>query len=593
MAVRKSQIHNEIGVFDMSGNVFEFCWDWYDGSYDELSPLRNPYGPLQGEYRVRRGGCYNHKEDYKVHQRGWCPSYDRDRLYGFRLCRTISSRCTQTQIDSATEELKVLLNDSTSFEREKIYQVIKAGANINVMNEQNVTPLLRAAGEDYVEIVKLLLSENANVNIPRRYTPLWNASYKGHTEIVKLLLQADGINVEDSPQGNTPLIVAACYGHKEVVELLLSANAKVDARCYSYNASPLMWAAQEGHTEIVKILLSANAKVNFTNKESGLNAFAMASQNGHTEIVRLLLGANANVNYVNKINGTTALCYASGEGYTEVVKLLINANANVNLGLVSGATPLHFASEKGHLEVVMLLLSAGADENITAKVNGQELTPLKIAEAKKHTEIAKLLQSKNRIINSKENITDSNPDNKSIVKINDETYNVTGNDSLFFATIDSLHNKTIKDVNVILYIANLSLKLEKYNKALHYFNISLEMYQHLDAIEKQVEVMKNIYTIFKNIGTENIVIDSTVNLYKMSYMKAKEYKNQELLLYTCSVLIQIAIKNKNLKNALFYTDDFLQLAKEENRELAVAEILVARGSIYGKLKNFNEAKNAF
>ena len=48
---------NELGVYDMSGNVWEICHDWF-GSYRSSSQT-NPVGPSSGTYRVRRGGGWN------------------------------------------------------------------------------------------------------------------------------------------------------------------------------------------------------------------------------------------------------------------------------------------------------------------------------------------------------------------------------------------------------------------------------------------------------------------------------------------------------------------------------------------------------
>ena len=76
---------NALGIYDMSGNVWEWCKDWYSSSYTSYD-TNNPTGPSSGSNRVNRGGgWYNRAGGCRVAYRNYSAPGDRSYLLGFRV----------------------------------------------------------------------------------------------------------------------------------------------------------------------------------------------------------------------------------------------------------------------------------------------------------------------------------------------------------------------------------------------------------------------------------------------------------------------------------------------------------------------------
>jgi len=150
------------------------------------------------------------------------------------------------------------------------------------------TALTKAATHGQKDMVALLLKKGAQIEAlgDNNKTALLWAAHNGHTETVRLLLDNKADITASYNEGLTPLIITAWHGHTKVVELLLEKGAQIDETCKS-GATPLILAAAFGETDTVRFLLEKGATIDKADN-IGRTALTMPRSEKNAEAVALL-----------------------------------------------------------------------------------------------------------------------------------------------------------------------------------------------------------------------------------------------------------------------------------------------------------------
>jgi ankyrin len=301
--------------------------------------------------------------------------------------------------------------------------LVDKGAEVNVVDQANKSPLFRAVQAEKKDVAEFLESRGAAHDVYtlaalgrdeslRKYlktaalpevgqvpwhSPLHLAALYDQVGAARVLIEngAD-VNAAESPDatltGVTPLHLAARRGHTEMVAFLLDRGANLNAPMKRRNSfarprdwTPLEAALEAGQADVVRLFLSKNALPKLEG-EILKGAMQGATQGKHLALMKLLLGLGAPVSERSPPGRQTALRVAAEFGDLELVKLLREKGADFKAGEYDGWTPLRLAVKGDHRKIAEALLAGGADVNFNS--------PLCVAAEQGNREMAELLLSR-------------------------------------------------------------------------------------------------------------------------------------------------------------------------------------------------------
>lgn len=268
--------------------------------------------------------------------------------------------------------------------------LLKFGANPNIKNKENFTPVFEAIRSEDVEILKVLIDAGADINMiihttkgflswssPLRYAYSRN-SKAGVEMFTTLLFSGANPNIQDNITKETILHYVAEYMYRlnirfvKAIDILLDAGA--DANILD----------NRGNTPLNIIMLNVYAYFKLPLIISLINATSkerLNTPNRAGNVPLHLLDVYDNPNFYGAFSFRIDI-------QTKILALLLKAGANPEIPTPNGKTVLHMVARIGNLAGVKILLEAGVNEQIP---DDYGFTAIDYATEKKHYDIVQLL----------------------------------------------------------------------------------------------------------------------------------------------------------------------------------------------------------
>ncbi|KAG9230837.1 ankyrin repeat-containing domain protein [Amylocarpus encephaloides] len=296
--------------------------------------------------------------------------------------------------DADNRTLLHSINNETPVHLVKL--LVNRGADIEAVNDEQLTPLTTAIICSNFELVKYFVSKKAKMNIPgcRSNGPMTLICDYGTLELVKLLVNNGGnVNCVNGGLRGSPLQAAILRRDIDdsekiaVVSYLVNeAEADVDLPT-PWWGSTIGTACLRAPTEVLKILLDKSIAVNYEDR-IGRRPIHFALYRTLAYVELLCDTGKLDFDIEDKM-GRNLLHFAVMSGRVDVIRFILSSRANlINKPDIDGWTPLFWALRRGNrweappdgkLEVIKFLIEAGADLWQIGQGIDREWSPLKLA----------------------------------------------------------------------------------------------------------------------------------------------------------------------------------------------------------------------
>jgi ankyrin repeat protein len=205
------------------------------------------------------------------------------------LCGALMTATATAHAADSLELLGEAIGSARGGDVTQLQLAIQHGASINTRNRVGDTLLVIAIKGEHTEYALRALEAGADPQMANAagVTPLMAAAFQGDVEVVRALLSRHvALDATDRVQ-KTAMVYAAGAGRSHVVELLLNAGVPVNAR-YDAQLTALMWAAGNGFADTTRLLLQRGADPALAD-DRGKNAVTIAREADHPDIAELLV----------------------------------------------------------------------------------------------------------------------------------------------------------------------------------------------------------------------------------------------------------------------------------------------------------------